>query len=96
MRGLVCTTYFGWSSLRSFVHGNWKERWKGGHKSLKHDHEFFEGQQSSFTCKSLMGSNTVFLVDFLVRPHAQLIVGSGIDSGLIASTVYKAPLLLGS
>lgn len=65
--------------------------------SLKHDHEFFEGQQSRESCKALMVSNRSFFIYFLVWPHAQRVMDSASPPGSITvSILCEAPLPSGS
>lgn len=74
-----------------------KGRWKGRYKSLKHDREFFEGQQSSEICKALIVSNTSIFVYFLVWPHAQLLMDRTSPPGsTIVSVLDGAPPPSGS
>lgn len=63
---------------------------KGGYKSLKHDYEFFEGQQFSGICKAVIISDTSCFVYFLVWPRAQLMMDNASPPGpIMVSILYE-------
>ena len=65
---------------------------KGGYKALKHNYEFFEGQQFSGICKAVIVSDASFFVYFLVWPHAQLMMmdSASPPGPIIVSILYEA------